>query len=65
MELEMRQNADNFEEERSFEKKNMKRDFEKSQLQEKKASEELVWLKSQLANQKEKLKASNEENDVM
>jgi len=61
----MRQNADNFEEERSFEKKNMKRDFEKSQLQEKKASEELVWLKSQLANQKEKLKASNEENDVM
>ena len=61
----MRQNADNFEEERSFEKKNMKRDFEKSQLQEKKASEELVWLKSQLANQKEKLKASNEENNVM
>lgn len=45
MELEMRQNELSIDQERSFEKKNMKRDCEKAQLQEKKAQEEVVWLK--------------------
>lgn len=46
----MRQNELSNDQERSFEKKNMKRDFEKSQLQEKKATEENAWLKRQLAD---------------
>lgn len=45
MELEMTKNEISFEmEDRSFEQKNLKRDFEKAQLQEKKASGEVEWL---------------------
>lgn len=50
MELEMRQNEISMDQERSYEKKNMKRDREKAQLQEKKAQEEVQWLKGQLAD---------------
>ena len=39
--------------ERSFdERTNLRRDFEKAQLQEKKAVDEVAWLKSQVADQK-------------
>ena len=52
--------------ERSFdERTNLRRDFEKAQLQEKKAVDEVSWLKSQVADQKQKLRAANEENDSL
>ena len=38
--------------ERSFERTNLRRDFEKAQLQEKKAVDEAQWLRSQIADQK-------------
>ena len=49
--------------ERSFERNNLRRDFEKAQLQEKKAVDEVQWLRSQIADQKQKLRTANEEND--
>ena len=52
--------------ESSFEQsKNFKRDFEKSQLNEKKALDELQWLRTQFTEQKAKLKALREEKDEL
>jgi len=41
----------------------MKREYEKASLAEKKAIEEVQWLKTQLADQKAKLREANGEND--
>ena len=43
----------------------MKREFEKASLAEKKAIEEVQWLKNQLADQKLKLREAMEENDEL
>ena len=51
--------------ERSFDKKQNKRDVEKALFAEKKAHEESQWLKDQLSEQKAKAKAFNEENDSL
>ena len=51
MELELKQtNELSMDHERSFEHKSHKRDVEKALLGEKKALEEIQWLKSQLAD---------------
>ncbi len=46
MELEMHINELSIDQERSFEQKNLKRDVDKAQLNEKKATDEIEWLKS-------------------
>ena len=65
MELEMRTNESLVELQQFDEHKTMKKDREQAQLQEKKAQEEVIWLKKQLADQKIKLKHANEENDSL
>ena len=40
---------------------NLKRDFNKAQLQERKAAEEVQWLQGQNSELKAKLKAANDE----
>ena len=66
MEIEMKQTSSlSLDQERSFEQKQTKRDCEKAQFAEKKALEEIQWLKEQLAEQKAKTKAFNEENDKL
>ena len=65
MELELRQNEISLDHERSFEQKNQKQELAKLQLQEKKNVEEIQWLKSQLIDQKARLKTANEEYDLL
>lgn len=65
MELEMRTNELSVDLEQFNEHKNMKKDREQAQLQERKAQEEVIWLKKQLADQKVKLKQANEDNDSL
>ena len=43
----------------------MKQDYAKASLAEKKANEEITWLKSQISSYKSKLKEANEENDEL
>ena len=50
MQLRMELDEVTMDNERSFEQKNMKREFEKASLAEKKAIEEVQWLKNQLAD---------------
>ena len=66
MELETRQNEISFEmNDRSFDQKNLKKDFEQAQLVGKKASGEVQWLQTQNLDLKAKLKAADEENDIL
>ena len=65
MQLRMELDEVTMDNERSFEQKNMKREFEKASLAEKKAIEEVQWLKNQLADQKLKLREAMEENDEL
>ena len=50
MQLRMELDELTMDNERSFEQKNMKREYEKASLAEKKAIEEVQWLKNQLAD---------------
>ena len=65
MQLRMELDEISMDQESSFEQKNMKREYEKASLAEKKATEEINWLKTQVSSYKTKLKQANEENDEL
>ena len=65
MEIEMRQHEESLDEARNQEQKSLRRDFDRAQLQNNKANEEVEWLKKQLADQKVKLKEANDENEEL
>ena len=65
MEIEMRQHEESMDEARNQEQKSLRRDFDRAQLQNTKANEEVEWLKKQLADQKVKLKEANDENEEL
>ena len=65
MEIEMRQHEESIDEARNQEQKSLRRDFDRAQLQNNKANEEVEWLKKQLVDQKVKLKEANDENEEL
>ena len=65
MDIEMRQHEESLDEARNQEQKSLRRDFDRAQLQNNKANEEVEWLKKQLADQKVKLKEANDENEEL
>ena len=65
MEIEMRQHEISMDEERNHEQKTLRRDFDRAQLQNNKANEEVEWLKKQLTDQKVKLKEAADENEEL
>ena len=65
MDIEMRQHEESMDEARNQEQKSLRRDFDRAQLQNNKANEEVEWLKKQLTDQKVKLKEANDENEEL